>query len=110
MTPRVRLTKTLDFIGTAALTAAAAALLGKFWFSNIAETTLFSTFFAVLAFAVSAFLLARVVQLTGIIIDAPNERARRVYQAATTNLTSVTTSAALEAQAPSQATDLQRAA
>ncbi len=108
MTPRVRLTTALDFIGTGALLAAA-ALLGRFWFSAIAETA-FTTFFFVLAIAVSAFLLARVVQLTAIVIDSPNERARRVYETSAPNLSTVTTTLSIEAQAQSPATDLQRAA
>ena len=106
MLQKNRLCTSLDFIGTGALVVAIAALSSRFWFHYIAEPTLFSTFLSALVLAVSAFLLARVVQLTGIVIDNPNARARRVLQIAPTNLATVAVAPAAE----TQATDFQRAA
>ncbi len=106
MITRVRFSPFFDLIGTGALIGAAAALSGRLLFSNFAETILFSTFFSCLALAVCAFLMARVVQMAGVVIRNPNPRTRRVSQATALDLATVTAMPAAETQAP----DLQHAA
>ena len=106
MIPKVRFCTAFDFVGAGALVGATAALIGGFSFSSLAETFMFSTFFTCLTVAVSAFLMARIVQIAGLVIRHPNPRARRVYQAPATNLATVAATPAAATLAP----DLQRAA
>ena len=106
MIPKVRLCTAFDFVGAGALVGATAALIGVSSFSTLAETIMFSTFFTCFTVAVSAFLMARIVQIAGVVIRNPNPRARRVYQAPATNLATVAAPPVAVTQSP----DLQRAA
>ena len=106
MVPKVRFCTAVDFIGAGALVGATAALIGGFSFSTLDETIMFSTFFTCFTVAVCAFLMARIVQIAGVVIRNPNPRARRVYQAPATNLATVAATPVAVTQSP----DLQRAA
>jgi hypothetical protein len=107
MLTRVRFSSFFDLIGGGALISAAAALSGGFLLSTIANTILFSIFLTCFALSVSAFLMARVVQIAGVVIRNPNsnQHSRRVSQAVL-DIGTVTAMPAAE----TEASELQRAA
>jgi hypothetical protein len=109
MTPKVRLSSAFDFIGISALTGAALALLGRSWLDTVAESTLFSMFFGLLALAVGVFLAARVGQIAHLVLSNPQSKDLRTHQETTASLASISSVSATH-PAPAAQADLQRAA
>lgn len=87
-----RISATLDFLGLLALTLAVVVMLRilgpleGLWLSGLAESTLFGMLGSTLAVAVSAFGLARVFQLSRIVMTSPDHRSRRRARPALTNM------------------------
>lgn len=87
-----RISSLLDFLGLLALTLAVVVMLRilgpleGLWLSRLAESTLFGMLGATLGVAVSAFGLARVFQLSRIIMTTPDHRSRRRARPAMRNM------------------------
>lgn len=87
-----RISSTLDFLGLLALTLSVVVMLRitgpleGLWLSRLAESTLFSMLGTALAVAVSAFGLARLLQLSRIVLTAPDHRSRRRARSAISNM------------------------
>lgn len=107
MKPAMRSVRALDFIGMAALTSAAAALIARFGDQFGQEAVLFQVFFGLLAFGLVALGTARIVQIAQVLATHPTARHRRAAQVAAPSLVSV---APVAAEQAGSASDLQRAA
>ncbi|MBM4226434.1 MAG: hypothetical protein FJ164_01610 [Gammaproteobacteria bacterium] len=113
-----RISSTLDFLGLLALTLAVAVMLRilgpleGLWLSRLAESTLFGLLGSTLAVAVSAFGLARVFQLSRIVMTTPDHRSRRRARPALTNMETLRAPHATTAEAPEalEAAELPRVA
>ena len=108
MVPNRRLGAVLDFTGAGGLVAATVALISDRWLSIAPEGALLSTFFWSLTLAVSAFALARVLQIGQLVAQTPARRSVRTEPAAT-NITAARP-VLVTAESAKPGDDLQRAA
>jgi len=87
-----RISSTLDFLGLLALTLSVVVMLRilgpleGLWPNRLPESTLFGMLGATLGVAVSAFGLARVFQLSRIVLTTPDHRSRRRARPALANM------------------------
>lgn len=106
MTAKLTLSAALDLIGIGALAASAAALGGRAWLHTLSESNVFSGFFTFIGIALSAFLIARTLQIIHVVRHTPGPRTRRVASTTSTRVASVAQTAAEEPEN----SDLPRAA
>ena len=104
MIPYARFGKACDFVGVGALLASMAAL-GSVFLLNVSESVSFSTLFAAMAIAVSAFCAGRLADMVQVLAQHKNPRQRRAAPVLANNLASVPSAATAE-----QNSDLPRAA
>jgi hypothetical protein len=99
-----RLGTTLDFAGVGGLAIAVGALASNYWAGAPTHELSFAVFFYALAIAVSAFALARAIQIVQLVALTPDPRLNRVETAEVFNVSPV------RAVHSSESNDFQRAA